>query len=102
MPQRGGRLINRDDWLPMRGEGKKHYALRLMREGHTMPDAFMTCACAQIGQVREAHVCAQARSPCPTVCLHADLGQVRGAPRCPLDSLSPSLPTHAQSPGGGR
>lgn len=51
VPQRGGRMINRDDWLPMRGEGKQHYALRLMREGHTMPDAFMTCACAQIGQV---------------------------------------------------
>ena len=52
IPQRGGQFINRDDWLPMRGEEKKDYLLRLLKEGHTAPDAMMTCACAQVGQVR--------------------------------------------------
>ena len=28
IPQRGGQFINRDDWLPMRGEEKKDYLLR--------------------------------------------------------------------------
>ncbi len=51
MPQRGGKVFNRDDWLPMEGEGAKGYSLRLALEGHTVPDAFMICACAQVGQV---------------------------------------------------
>ena len=37
----------------MRGEDKKDYLLRLLKEGHTAPDAMMTCACAQVGQVSE-------------------------------------------------
>lgn len=48
IPQRGGKIWNRDDWFPIEGESKWPYALRMMTEGHTVLDAFLTCACAQV------------------------------------------------------
>jgi hypothetical protein len=35
----------------MEGEKPLSYVIRLCTEGHTAPDAAMTCACAQIGQI---------------------------------------------------
>lgn len=51
VPQRGGKVFNRDDWSHMPTESWRDYAKRLCTEGHTVPDAFLTCACAQVGQV---------------------------------------------------
>ncbi len=35
----------------MPGEPLKSYIYRMCTEGHTVADAFMTCACAQVGQI---------------------------------------------------
>ncbi|GAX84439.1 hypothetical protein CEUSTIGMA_g11859.t1 [Chlamydomonas eustigma] len=51
VPQRGGKFFNKDDWFPMEGEPILGYFKRLMFEGHTVIDAFMICACAQVGQI---------------------------------------------------
>lgn len=51
IPRRGGKLINKLDWTPLPGEDKRSFITRLLTEGHTVPDAFMTCACAQVGQI---------------------------------------------------
>lgn len=51
IPRRGGKLLNKEDWTPMPKEGVWAYLLRICVEGHTVPDAFMTCACAQVGQI---------------------------------------------------
>lgn len=51
IPRRGGKIFNRDDALMMPGESLKSYVWRMCTEGHTVADAFMTCACAQVGQI---------------------------------------------------
>lgn len=51
IPRRGGKLVNAADWVPLPAEDRKDYLRRLMTEGHTVPDAFMTMACAQVGQI---------------------------------------------------
>ncbi|CAL8461956.1 g1487 [Coccomyxa elongata] len=38
-------------WTPGAGEKKSHYILRVLTEGHTVTDAFLTVAAAQIGQI---------------------------------------------------
>ena len=51
IPRRGGKLINTADWTPLPAEDTKSYMFRLLTEGHTVLDAFMTSADAQVGQI---------------------------------------------------